>query len=398
MLPLFLIVVVDLIGFGIIIPLLPFYGEHFQADPATVGLLMATYSLTQFASAPFWGRLSDRIGRRPVLLSSMAGAVVAYLWLGLADELWMLFAARALGGLMAGNIAAAFAYAADISTKEDRAKAMGIVGAAFGIGFVLGPAIGGILAGADPLSADYRSPSFAAAGLSALALILGFFRLPESLSTEIRAEMAAMPRRDRWANFMEALKNPAIGRLMLVGFLATFVFAALETVFAMWSWRTLGWGPEQNGWVFAYVGLISAIVQGGLISRLSKRFGEAVLLRQGALALAAGICAIPFSQNAWQLLAVLAVASYGFSVINPALNSLISLAVPEREQGGVMGVNRSVMTLSRIAGPAWAGLVFSMMGRDWPFIGGAVIMLVVFVLAWATIKGPAVSDETEQRN
>ncbi|MEP1029729.1 MAG: MFS transporter, partial [Alphaproteobacteria bacterium] len=192
MLAIFLIVVVDLIGFGIIIPLLPFYGEHFQADPQTVGLLMATYSLAQFISAPLWGRLSDHAGRRPVLLLSLAGAAAAYVWLAFADALWMLFMARALGGLMAGNISAAFAYMADITTKENRAKGMGLIGAAFGIGFILGPAIGGILAGPDPLTADYRSPALAAAGLSLFALLLGIVRLPESLSVEVRARAAAM--------------------------------------------------------------------------------------------------------------------------------------------------------------------------------------------------------------
>ena len=192
MLALFLIVVVDLIGFGIIIPLLPFYGEHFQADPQTVGLLMASYSLAQFISAPIWGRMSDRAGRRPVLLMSLAGAALAYLWLAFADSLWMLFAARLLGGLMAGNISAAFAYMADITTKENRAKGMGLIGAAFGIGFILGPAIGGILAGSDPTTADFRNPALAAAGLSLLALVLGIFRLPESLSADVRARAAAL--------------------------------------------------------------------------------------------------------------------------------------------------------------------------------------------------------------
>ena len=175
---LFLIVVVDLIGFGIIIPLLPFYAEFFYADPATVGLIMATYSLTQFLAAPYWGQLSDRIGRRPVLLVSLAGSAVAYFWLGFADELWVLFAARALGGLMAGNISAAFAYVADVTTPKNRAKGMGMIGAAFGLGFIIGPAVGGILAGPDPINADYKSPAFAAAGLSMMALALGviFFK------------------------------------------------------------------------------------------------------------------------------------------------------------------------------------------------------------------------------
>ena len=387
MLTLFLIVVVDLIGFGIIIPLLPFYGEHFQASPQTVGLLMATYSLAQFISAPFWGRLSDRVGRRPVLLLSLAGAAAAYVWLAFAETLWMLFAARAVGGLMAGNISAAFAYMADVTTKENRAKGMGVIGAAFGIGFILGPAIGGILAGPDPLSADYRSPALAAAALSVLALALGIVRLPESLSPEIRARNAALPRGRRLAQFLDALKLPGVGPLMLLGFLATFVFAGLETTFAMWSRRSFGWGPEQNGWLFAYVGLLSAILQGGLIGRLTRRFGEQGLLTQGAVTLAIGIGGIPFCTEVWHLLIAMAIAAYGFSVINPAYNSLISQQVPDTDQGGVMGVTRSVTTMARVLGPAWAGVLFAQIGRDWPYFSGAVIMAGVLVLA-LVLPGP----------
>ncbi|MCF3630593.1 MFS transporter [Thalassospiraceae bacterium LMO-SO8] len=397
MLAIFLIVVVDLIGFGIIIPLLPFYGEHFQADPQTVGLLMATYSLAQFISAPLWGRLSDHAGRRPVLLLSLAGAAAAYVWLAFADALWMLFMARTLGGLMAGNISAAFAYMADITTKENRAKGMGMIGAAFGIGFILGPAIGGILAGPDPLTADYRSPALAAAGLSLLALLLGLVKLPESLSAEVRARAAAMPRRRRLAQFADALRLPGVGLLMLLGFLATFVFAGLETTFAMWSRRAFDWGPEQNGWLFAYVGLLSAAVQGGLMGRLAKRFGERALLIQGAVALALGIGAIPFCTEVWHLLAAMAVAAYGFSVINPAYNSLISQQVPDTDQGGVMGVTRSVTTLARVLGPAWAGLLFAQIGRDWPYYSGALVMAAVLLLALAVPAGlrPAPSSQTD---
>tara|TARA_R110002072_G_scaffold79493_3_gene183339 strand:- start:384 stop:1589 length:1206 start_codon:yes stop_codon:yes gene_type:complete len=397
MLAIFLIVVVDLIGFGIIIPLLPFYGEHFQADPQTVGLLMATYSLAQFISAPLWGRLSDHAGRRPVLLLSLAGAAAAYVWLAFADALWMLFMARALGGLMAGNISAAFAYMADITTKENRAKGMGLIGAAFGIGFILGPAIGGILAGPDPLTADYRSPALAAAGLSLFALLLGIVRLPESLSAEVRARAAAMPRRRRMSQFADALRLPGVGLLMLLGFLATFVFAGLETTFAMWSRRAFDWGPEQNGWLFAYVGVLSAAVQGGLMGRLAKRFGERALLIQGAVALALGIGAIPFCTEVWHLLIAMAVAAYGFSVINPAYNSLISQQVPDTDQGGVMGVTRSVTTMARVLGPAWAGVLFAQIGRDWPYYSGALVMAAVLLLALAIPAGlrPAPSSQMD---
>ena len=386
MLILFFIVFIDLIGFGIIIPLLPFYGEFYQASPEMVGLLMATYSFTQFLAAPFWGRLSDRIGRRPVLLVSLAGASAAYVWLGLAESLWTLFAARAVGGAMAGNISAAFAYVADITTRENRAKGMGTIGAAFGLGFIAGPAIGGILAGSDPVNADFQSPAFAAAALSVTALIMAIVTLKESLSAEIRQRLAQQPPKKRLAMFREALDRPVIGLLLLLTFLATFVFAGLESTFAMWSRRQFGWGPEQNGYLFAFIGLLSALIQGGLIGRLARRFGEARLVVQGAVALAIGIALIPFSTNVVVLVLAMSLAGYGFSIISPSLNSLISLQSSEDEQGGIMGVTRSASTMARFIGPAWAGLLFGGLGRDWPYFAGALIMVVVAFLGLRAIK------------
>ena len=381
MVVLFLVVVIDLIGFGIIIPLLPFFAEHYQASPFQVGLLMAVYSLTQFVAAPFWGRLSDRIGRRPVLLFSLAGAILAYLWLGVAEELWALFAARAVGGFMAGNISAAFAYVADITTRETRAKGMGMIGAAFALGFTIGPAIGGILAGSDPHNADFQSPAFAAAGLSAFALILGIFTLKESLSDEIKKRIAEKPKEIQSKQFQIALKKPNIRLLLLLSFLAVFAFAGIEATFALWSRRQYGWGPEQNGYLFALIGFSGALLQGGLIGRMSKRFGEANLIVQGSIALTLGIGLIPFATELWMLIIVMLIAVYGFSVISPSLNSLISLETNEEDQGGMMGIARSATTLARVGGPAWAGTLFSVLGMNWPYFGGACIMAVVIVIS-----------------
>ena len=391
---LFLIVVVDLIGFGIIIPLLPFYAEFFYADPATVGLIMATYSLTQFLAAPYWGQLSDRIGRRPVLLVSLAGSAVAYFWLGFADELWVLFAARALGGLMAGNISAAFAYVADVTTPKNRAKGMGMIGAAFGLGFIIGPAVGGILAGPDPINADYKSPAFAAAGLSMMAFALGVIFLKESLSREIRDRLKARTNKGRLAQFRRSLHFPNLSFLILMSFLATVAFAGLEATFAMWSRRQFGWGPEQNGYLFAFVGILGAFIQGGLVGRLVKRFGETSLIIQGAGALCVGVLLIPFAETLPVLIIAMTVAGYGFSIISPALNSAISLHVDEENQGMVMGVTRSATTLARVAGPALAGLLFASMGKDWPYYAGAASMAIVMVLVW--LRRAELSDNIQR--
>ena len=377
-------------GFGIIIPLLPFYAEHFHADPFTVGLVMATYSLTQLIAAPVWGRMSDRIGRRPVLLITLAGTAASYIWLGFVDSLAALFAARAIGGAMAGNISAAFAYMADITTREDRAKGMGLIGAAFGLGFIVGPAIGGLLAGADPATADYSLPAFAAAGLSLVALVLAVAILKESLSEEIRARIAARPPEQRFQRMVQAFKTPKLGFLIMVSFLATFVFAGMEATFAMWSERTYAWGPQQNGFLFAGVGIVSAAIQGGLIGRLANRFGEAKLIIQGSVALAIGMVLIPFSENLWILALAMAVLAYGFSTLSPSLNSLISLQVDDENQGAIMGVTRSATTFARIVGPAWAGLLFAQLGKDWPyFVGGGMMLLVAALSIFALLKKPS---------
>jgi DHA1 family tetracycline resistance protein-like MFS transporter len=378
---LFLIVVIDLIGVGIIIPLLPFYAEYYQATPADVGMVMATYSLTQFIAAPFWGRFSDRFGRKPILLISLLGASLSYLWLGFSDTLWSLFAARAIGGFMAGNISAAFAYVADVTTRENRAKGMGMIGAAFGLGFILGPALGGILAGSDPVNADFQSPALAAAGLSIIAFILTATILKESLSPEIRKKLAAKPAQSRRQQFKKAITSPVVSRLLLISFLATFAFAGLESTFAMWSRRQFGWGPEQNGYLFAFIGILGALIQGGLIGRLTKRFGEGKLIVQGAAALTVGILLIPFSSTLPVLVIAMMIAAYGFSVISPALSSSLSLQASEEEQGSMMGVSRSASTLARVAGPACAGLLFSFFGRDWPYYAGALVMALVVILA-----------------
>ncbi len=382
MLTLFLIVFIDLIGFGIVIPLLPFYGEYYEASPDVVVWVMAIYSLTQFIAAPYWGSLSDRIGRRPVLLVSLAGIALSYIWLAFVDTLLMLFLARAFSGFMAGNISTAFAYMADITTKENRAKGMGLVGAAFGLGFILGPAIGGLLAGSDPATADFQTPALAAAALSFVAFLMAVMRLKESLSDEVRTRLANKTRKGRWQQFSEAVKRPQISLLVTLSFLATFVFAGMETTFAMWSRRKFGWGPEQNGYLFAFIGVVTAGIQGGAIGKLVKKFGERALIIQGAGAFTLGVALIPFSDTLGLLLVAMTIVSYGFSIINPSLNSLISQNAGNDEQGSILGVTRSATTMARVVGPACAGIIFAHIGRDWPYFAGAVLMIIVMVMAF----------------
>jgi len=380
---LFLVVLVDLIGFGIIIPLLPFFAEHFGATPFQVGLVMASYSAAQLVAAPVWGRVSDRIGRRPVLLMTLVGMAGGSALLAVTDSLAMLFAVRVLTGFMAGNIATAFAYVADITKPEQRARGMGAVGAAFGLGFIAGPAIGGLLAGADPAAADYRTPAFAAAALSTLAFVLTWFLLPESLSPSTRAAIRARARSFA-APWREALRRPRLNGLVGMMFLATFVFAGMESTFAIWSRRQFGWGPEQNGYLFALVGVLGAAIQGGAIGRLARRFGEARLVTAGAILLALGLGGVPLARDVPMLVAAITFAGIGFSLVTPALNSLISLEAAEHERGGIMGLARSATTLARVLGPACAGAIFGAIGKDSPYVVGALLM---FALAWLAGRG-----------
>jgi DHA1 family tetracycline resistance protein-like MFS transporter len=377
----FLTVFVDLVGFGIIVPLLPFYAEHFHASPETVTLLMAIYSLMQFFSAPLWGALSDRHGRKPVLLVSLAGIGLSYLWLAFADSLWALFAARALAGIMAGNIAAAQAYIADVTPPEKRAQGMGLIGAAFGLGFILGPAIGGLLGGTDPAAPRFLGPGLAAAGLSFLALIFAVVALKESLDPALRTVAGHRPL-SRFSALAAGLGDPQLRLTVILLFLMTFVFAGMESTFALWSERSFGWGPAQNGYVFAYTGVLAALVQGGLIRRLAARFGESRLVLQGAIALGLGLLAIPFVHSLVPLLVAMALLAYGAGVSNPALTSLISLRSPDEARGATLGISQAATSLARILGPALAGLAFVGFGRGGPFLAGALVMLGVLLLAF----------------
>jgi DHA1 family tetracycline resistance protein-like MFS transporter len=382
---LFLIVFVDLVGFGLIIPLLPFYGERFAASPQLVTMLLAVYSLMAMIAAPLWGRLSDRIGRRPVLMASMFAAALAYLWLGLASALWMLFAARALAGACAGNIAAAQAYVADVTPPERRARGMGMIGAAFGLGFIIGPAVGGIVAGNELATADLETPGLIAAGLSLIAFLGVVLLLPESRPPGERGQ----PSRGRIAALCNALGRPVLSRLLVVFFLVILAFAGMESTFALWAMRQFDWGPAQVGYALTFVGLLSAIMQGGLIGMLTRRFGEERLMLSGLALIALGLLVLPFAHHLAPLLVALAALALGMGAMQPTLNSLISRCAGPEEQGEVMGVAQSIGSLSRVLGPLIAGALFEAFGRNSPFLWGAVLVGGALLVGWRLPRGLA---------
>jgi MFS family permease len=379
---LFLIVFVDLVGFGLVIPLLPFYAVRFAASPQEVTALLATYSLAQLLSAPLWGRLSDRVGRRPVLLASLTASALAYLWLGSGSALWMLFAARAFAGACAGNIAAAQAYIADITGPEERARGMGLIGAAFGLGFIIGPALGGLIAGTDPATADTETPAWVAAGLSVLALCGVLLLLPESLPAAGRDRIAP---RSRVGAVMSVLRRPILSRLILVFFLVILAFAGMESTFALWAIEQFGWGPRQVGYVFAYVGVLSAVLQGGMIGRLARRFGEERLLLGGLTLIGLGLLVMTLAHSLALLVAAVTGLALGMGLTQPSLNSLISRRAGGDEQGEVLGVSQSVGSLSRVLGPFAAGFCFASLGPSAAFWSGAILVTGAFFL---TLKLP----------
>jgi DHA1 family tetracycline resistance protein-like MFS transporter len=364
----FTTVFIDLVGFGIVIPVLPFYAEgtRFNATPRTVGLLFASYSIMQLVFSPILGRLSDRYGRRPVLLISILGTGIGFLILGFATTLWMLFVGRILDGITGGNISTAQAYIADITTKEDRAKGMGLVGAAFGLGFIFGPAIGGLLS-----RWGIEVPFLFAAGLCFANATLLYFTLPETVTRDHPARISAAGGRG-FTQLINSLTQPRLGFVLTIYFLFIVAFSIMTTSFSLYTMFRFGYDALHNGYLFAYVGIIAVIIQGGLIGRLVKRFGELPLVVVGALFFAASLFAVPFvGPNTGGLLALLVgggIFSMGNSLSTPALTSLASKSVGPAEQGSVLGVTQSAASLARAVGPSLAALLIhsatAQMGAD----------------------------------
>ena len=388
---LILIVFIDLLGFGIIIPILPFYAEHFGASPGIVTLLMATYSLMQFVAAPFIGSMSDRYGRRRVILISLVGTCVAYVFMAYASSLVMLFAARALAGLFAGNIAAAQAYIADITTPENRARGMGFFGAAFGLGFIFGPMIGGILSGSASGSINFHAAPLFAASLSSIAAFLVVILLKESR----KVGSLNSGGRGWFAPIYLAIRRADMKHLIYLFLLVMFVFAGLEATIALWAERQFLWGPREVGYLFAYVGVIAAVVQGGIIGPATRRWGEMRVIILGLCGLVAGFALMPVASGMSLLLVATALLAGGFGLCNPALNSLISRRAPTDSQGAALGVAQSGASLARILGPAFAGAVFSSLGRHAPYIIGALLLLFALGIAWRMMQSSDVDAEEQ---
>ncbi len=374
----FLVVFVDLVGFGIVIPILPYYAKAYGASATALGWLMTTYSAMQFFFAPVWGRLSDQYGRRPILVMTILGQAAAMLVLGLAPSLAWLFLARTLAGICGANISTATAYIADVTSELDRAKGMGLIGAAFGLGFIFGPAIGGVLS-----HWDFGAPMFAAAGLASLNALFAFFRLPEpSLSPEIRAQHRAR-RFDREAIRESLGDGRTRGAILLFGIL-TFAATQMEVVFALFIQARHGYDAQDAGWLLALMGTVMVLVQGGLIGGLSRRFGEVRLVVLGAATMSVALVVMAESQPVGPLIAALALLAFGMGMSSPSLSSLASRGARPDRRGATMGVYQSAGSLARVLGPPVAGWTYDTLGIHTPFLtaAGLTTLAALGALAW----------------
>jgi MFS family permease len=381
----FLTVFLDLLGAGILIPILPYLVRQFRTDAFTVGLLSVSFSAAQFFAAPVLGVLSDRFGRRPVLLFSILGSAVGYFLFGWAGTLWLMYFARIVDGVTGGNISTAMAAIADISDPKDRAKNFGLIGMAFGLGFIIGPALGGLLS-----KVSLQAPAYGAACISLVTAAFGYFALPETLPPEKRRKGGAA-----WADLSPfrpiaaALERPQLRLLLGALFFLNFAFTALQTNFSNFTMERFQFTAEQNAWVFAFIGLMVAILQGGVVRRLLPVFGEVRLAVVGFLVFIAGFLVLAAAWIPWWVYPSMALISVGSAFTNPTLNAMISRRASAVEQGSILGTTQSVLSLTRVFGPAWAGLVFDHFGSGAPYWTGAAFIGLALLLALPAMRDPA---------
>jgi MFS family permease len=402
MLAVVLVVFLDLVGFGIVIPILPFYVRSFAVSDVYIGLLAASYSVMQFVFAPLLGRLSDSRGRRPVLVLSLFGSVVAWTIFGLAGALWLLFVARMLAGAMGGNIATAQAYVADVTPPTERAAALGILGASFALGFIFGPAIGGVLA-SDAAVATARNvfpafvpatrfslPSFAAAGMSLLAIVVALAFLPEPERRRPVGERETL-----FGGFRTALADANLRGLVVAFFLVSLAFSGVTVAFIPWLADTFGYGEPEAALFLTYVGVLGVVVQGGLVGRVSRRIGDSRMAVVGATALTVALAAIPFAPtlgrvlpavaslppSAFALVLVLPLLSFGNGLLNAALGALVSRNASAERQGSTFGVTQGAGSLGRTVGPPMMAGLYAFAAHWTPFVvGGLLVVPVVAIL------------------
>ncbi len=381
-----LIVLVDLLGFTIVMPLLGPFARRYGFSPAQIGLLMAAFPMCQLVAGPILGRLSDRYGRRPVLIASQAGTAISFVILGLSRDFTVMLLARMLDGASGGNILVAQAYVADVSPPEKRTRNLGLIGATFGVGFVLGPLLGGLIVRL-PVDPDWqlRLPFLVAAGFSTIAWVLVLTRLPESRKVEGAApsEARVLSRR----GLIDTVRLPGVGRLVAIGALNVLAFAALEGTFALYLRERIGWSESGVMFGFAFLGLVSAIVQGGLIRRLVPKFGEPRLIVAGLALSAVGFAMLAVATGTPGTLGAILVVGLGQGLASPSVIGLLSKATPPSEQGAVFGVSTSAQTLARMVNHFAGNVLLGRVASAAPFWEASAVATVALGLAGLTL-GP----------
>lgn len=393
----FITVFIDLVGFGIIIPLSPFLARKFAATPTQIGLLMSVYSFCQFVFSSFWGSLSDRIGRRPVILISLLGGALSYLAFAFAGSLWMLFVARALAGLFGGNISTAHAYIADVTDASNRSKGMGLLGAAFGLGFIFGPLLGGVLtiAGRQLGSEPPLGESFPALGAAAICFanfLLAVFVLKESLPQELRGQAKAHA--GRFAGIALQMRRPLVRTLILTFFLSGLAMAQMEVMLFPFMAERFGWDQARSSYGFAYVGVMMVFTQGYLIRKWMPRFGEPRLLSAGLLLFAISLFGIAFAGSIPMMAVVMTVLAIGNGLMRPPNLGMISLLTPASEQGAALGVTNSLASLGRILGPVIGGFLYERAGNGAPFVSAGILAVIALVIILSCYARLPVSGKT----
>lgn len=370
---LFFTLVVVMMGFGMVIPIMPFYIDNLGASGSDLGLLMATFGLMQFLFAPVWGSLSDRYGRKLFLIIGVVGNGIAMLFFGLSTRFWMLLASRALSGILSSaTLPTAMAYIGDSTSADERGGGMGVVGAAMGMGMVIGPGLGGWLAGAS-----LATPFFFAAGLSLIALIFILIALPESLPKDLRTRDDGKIQGPQFQQMWTALFSP-IGILLLMAFVLSFGLTNFESVFGLFSLERHGYGPQRVGTILTVIGTASALMQGLLTGPLTKRWGEVLVLRWSLIGSAIGFIIMLWADSYLTVLITVSLFVLSNSLLRPVVSSLTSKRYAE--QGIAMGLNNAFMSLGRIAGPIWAGSLFDL-NFNYPYISGAMVMLIGFLIS-----------------
>jgi DHA1 family tetracycline resistance protein-like MFS transporter len=376
-----LVVFIDLLGFSLIIPLLPYYAQTFNASDTTVGLLLASYAAAQLIGAPLLGRASDRFGRRPILLISIFGTFLGFLLFGFAESLAILFASRILQGLTGGNLSVAQAYITDVTDAKSRNRGLGMIGAAFGLGFIIGPALGGLLS-----NINYHVPAFVAAGLSFINLLLIAFWLPESLTPEKRTQLTQKKPALSVNALLEALRHPLTGPLLITRFLYSLAFVILQSIFSLFALRRFNMSVVATGFVLTYVGVISVITQAWLVGKLSQKFKDTLLIESGLLVLGLGLLLWAFAPNVPLLVVSVTPIALAGGLLNTILSSALTKTVEPQEVGGILGLSTSVESSTRVIAPLLGGFMLENVSHWAPGMFGALLLFITFAYVVRTVQ------------